>query len=32
MKSGATIAREIAKRLRPGKQGPPAEISALDEE
>jgi len=28
MKSGATIAREIAKRLRPGKQGPPAEISA----
>ena len=27
MKSGATTARELAKRLRPGKQGPPSEIS-----
>jgi hypothetical protein len=27
MKSGATTARELAKRLRPGKQGPPNEIS-----
>lgn len=28
MKSGATTARELAKRLRPGKQGPPAEIGS----
>jgi hypothetical protein len=27
MKSGATLARELAKRLLPGKQGPPYEIS-----
>ena len=27
MKSGATTAREIAKRLRPGKQGPPHTLS-----
>jgi hypothetical protein len=27
MKSGATTARELAKRIRPGKQGPPTDIS-----